>query len=366
MSVGMPLRVVGIDPGTRSFDVFGLEDRRVIVDFSISSEDVASNPRLLADLLHSLEPLDLVVGPSGYGIPLKHISEISDKDIFLMTLVRPDDKDIPVLIGLSRVVRELKKNALNIYFIPGVIHLPTVPPHRKVNSIDLGTADKLCVAALAVYDYSKRHGVPFRDVSILVVEVGYGYNAAIAVEHGVIVDGVGGTKAGPGFLAAGGLDGEVAYLLGTLRKDMLFRGGVKSIAGTDMEPEDFYRMAQGNSSVKMAWDAFIEGIEKTVWSLTPVLGKVDAILLSGRLSRVEPIFNELSERLKRLAPVERIKGFEAKSKEAAQGAALIANGLAGGFAKELVEHLRIRESGGTVLDNIYIENLKEKITGRRV
>ncbi|GBC71863.1 butyrate kinase [Candidatus Calditenuaceae archaeon HR02] len=362
----MPLRVVGIDPGTRSFDIFGLEDEHVMVDVSIPSEDVALNPRLLVDLLHSLEPLDLVVGPSGYGIPLKHISEISGEDLFLMTLVRPDDRDIPVLVGLSRVVQELKKYAFNIYFIPGVIHLPTVPPHRKVNSIDLGTADKLCVAALAVYDYSRRHGVPFRDPSILVVEVGYGYNAAIAVEHGVIVDGVGGTKAGPGFLTAGGLDGEVAYLLGTLRKDMLFKGGVKSIAGTEVEPEDFHRLTQSSRSVKIAWDAFIEGIEKTVWSLTPVLGKVDAILLSGRLSRVEPIYNELSKRLKRIAQVERIKGFGAKSKEAAQGAALIANGLAGGFAKELVEHLKIRESSGTVLDHVYIEDLKEKIIGHRV
>ncbi len=362
----MPLRVVGIDPGTRSFDVFGLEDEHVIVDVSISSEEVASNPKILVELLQGLEPLDLVVGPSGYGIPLKHISEISGEDLFLMTLVRPDDRDIPVLVGLSRVVQELKKHAFNIYFIPGVIHLPTVPPHRKVNSIDLGTADKLCVASLAIYDYSIRHGVPFGDVSILVVEVGYGYNAVMAVDRGAIIDGVGGTRAGPGFLTAGGLDGEVAYLLGTLRKDMLFKGGVKSIAGLDVEPEDFYRLAQSSRSVKIAWDAFIEGIEKTVWSLIPVLSKIDAILISGRLSRVEPIYHELSKRLKRVAPVERIRGFEAKSKEAAQGAALIANGLAGGFAKELVEHLRIRESNGTVLDYIYIENLKEKMTGHRV
>ncbi|MEM2683024.1 MAG: DUF1464 family protein, partial [Nitrososphaerota archaeon] len=168
-------------------------------------------------------------------------------------------------------------------------------------------------------------------------------------------------RAGPGFLTAGGLDGEVAYLLGSLRKEMLFKGGVKSIIGRDLAPEDLHKLAQSSEAAKIAWNAFVEGIEKTVWSLIPVMSRIDAIQLSGRLSRVEPIYNELSRRLSRLAPVERIKGFGAKSKEAAQGAALIANGLAGGPAKELVELLRIRESGGTVLDYVFIENLKERM-----
>ncbi|MCS7145811.1 MAG: DUF1464 family protein [Nitrososphaerota archaeon] len=358
------MRVVGIDPGTRSFDVFGLEDGRVLVDTSIPSDEVASNPNILAELLKSLRPLDLIVGPSGYGIPLKHISEISDEDIFLMTLVRPDDVKIPVLVGLSRVVKELQRQGLNIYFIPGVIHLPTVPPHRKVNAIDLGTADKLCVAALAIHDYSTRHGLPYEDVSILVVEVGYGYNAVMAIDEGVVVDGAGGTRAGPGFLTAGGLDGEVAYLLGPMRKDMLFRGGVKSIVGAELTPEDFFKMAQEKAAVKLAWEAFMEGIEKNVWSLTPVVSRVDAVLLSGRLSRVEPIYNELARRLSRIAPVERVIGFKAKSKEAAQGAALIADGLAGGFAKKLVEHMRIREAQGTVLDYIFIDDLKKRLLSR--
>lgn len=353
--------MVGIDPGTRSFDIFGLEDGRIMVDMSIPSTEVASNPRVLADVLLGLRPLDLVVGPSGYGLPLKHISEITDEDLFLMTLVRPDDVEIPVLVGLRKAVMELKKHDLNIYFIPGVIHLPTVPPHRKINSIDLGTADKLCCAALALHDYSVRHGVPYEDVSILVVEVGYGYNAVMAVDNGVLVDGVGGTKAGPGFLTAGGLDGEVAYLLGAMSKDMLFRGGVKSIAGFDLSPEELPDLAFRDEKVGMAWKAFVEGIEKTVWTLRPVMSKIDAIILSGRLSRVEKIYSELSRRLSRIAPVEKIRGFEAKSKEAAQGAALIANGLAGGFAKKLVDQLRIRESRGTVLDYVFIEDLRRRL-----
>jgi predicted butyrate kinase (DUF1464 family) len=39
-------------------------------------------------------------------------------------------------------------------------------------------------------------------------------------------------------------------------------------------------------------------------------------------------------------------------KHAAQGAALIANGLAGGPLAPLVDSLRLRDAGGTVLDHL--------------
>jgi len=355
------MRAAGVDPGTKSFDIVVLEDGRVCAETSIPSSEVARSPGVIAEFLMRLGPPELIVGPSGYGIPLKHISEVTEDDVFLMTLVRPDDAGIPVLVGLSKVVRELRKSGLNVYFIPGVVHLPTVPRHRKINAIDMGTADKLCCAALAIHDYAGRHSLPYSEVFILVVEVGYGYNAVMAVERGVVVDGIGGTRAGPGFLTAGGLDGEVAYLLSPMGKEMLFRGGVKDVVGAEISPEELPSLAGRDEAARAAWSAFMEGLEKTAWSLVPVMSRVDAVIVSGRLSRVDPIYRELARRLGRIARVERVQGLGASSKEAAQGAALIADGLAGGSAKRLVDHMRIREASGTVLDHIYIPGFKERL-----
>jgi predicted butyrate kinase (DUF1464 family) len=357
----MAVRVVGIDPGTRSFDILGLEDGEVFLDESIPSTRIAEEPEALAHLLMRARPLDLVVGPSGYGLPLKHISELTDDDLFQSVLVRPDDVEIPVLVGLTRAVKKLKNTGLNIIFIPGVVQLPTVPEYRKINAIDMGTADKLCCAVLAVYDYSARHGVPYEEVSIILLEIGFGYNAGIAIERGRIVDGIGGTRAGPGFLTSGAMDGEVAYLLGPFSKATLFSGGVRTIVGDEnFMPEDFSRRAKTEKNAKLAWEAFMEGLEKTARALQTSVKRPEAIIISGRLSNIPEIYAELSERLSGIARVERIVGLRARAKAAAQGAALIADGLAGGRAKSLINHMRIAEASGTVLDHVYIGDLRRK------
>ncbi len=63
-------RVVGIDAGTVSLDVCGLTDGRLTLDLSWPTADAVADPDgFLAALTQSGRP-DLVVGPSGYGLPL--------------------------------------------------------------------------------------------------------------------------------------------------------------------------------------------------------------------------------------------------------------------------------------------------------
>jgi predicted butyrate kinase (DUF1464 family) len=351
------VRVVGIDPGTRSFDLCGIDDGTVFLDVAIPSTQIAENPGSVIDVLKSVMPLDVVVAPSGYGLPLTHISKIGQREHFLTILVRSNDLEISVLKGLRKLVNMLKDEGFNAYLIPGVVHMSTVPEYRKVNKIDMGTADKLCCAILGIHDQSQHFGIPYGQTSFILVEMGFGYNAMIAVENGEIVDGIGGTTGGLGFLTLGAMDGELAYLLGEFSKDTLFQGGAAYIAGGgSITPEALALGTDADRMKKTALDALIDSTVKSVAAMTVSVKHCREILVSGRISRVEKIYEMVQDRLTRFGKVRKIGRFAKVAKEAAQGAALVADGLAGGRFRELLEVTKIREASGTVLDHIYLPN----------
>lgn len=349
-------RVIGVDPGTLSFDLCGLEDGRVFLDVSIRAEDAARTPALLVDQLSAALPLDLIVAPSGYGLPLVPVAGVSDDQLNLFILVREEERGQPEMVGGLRAMVELMRDRrLPAVLIPGVIHLPTVPAHRKVNRIDMGTADKLCVAALGIWDQARRLGLPPESTTFILVELGGAFTAALAVDRGQIVDGIGGAGGGLGYRALGTLDGEVAYALGHISKSALFTGGAAFIAGDPgLPPESLAERVGEDPRARIAWEALIESVEKMVAALRVSLAEPREVLLSGRLSRVRAIVEAVAARVGRGAPVRPIGGLPAVCKEAAQGAALLADGLAGGANRQLVEAMRLLEARGTLLDHLYV------------
>lgn len=327
------MRVVGIDPGTYSFDLFGMEDNReIIVDESITSEEVFKKPYILIEALERLMPLDIIIGPSGWGIPLKGIEDITENDIGRMI---PLDTNVAVNEGIKSVLLEMKKRKMPTYFTPGVIHLETVPAYRKWNKFDMGTADKVCCVALGIKDQSERLGISFRETSFIYVEMGYGFTATIAIEGGKIVDGIGGTNGSIGFLACGGMDAEIAIRLKPpLTQDIVFRGGVRDFVGKNIEPADLVNF-------KEAMVLLGENLEKDVVSMFVSQPRPREIILSGRLTEHEFITAELVGRLGKYAPVIKVKKLSQVAKEAACGAYIIGEGLLGGKYHNLVENMGI-------------------------
>ncbi len=222
-------RVIGIDPGTLSIDVCGLDDGRLFLDRSFPTADALSDPSPLVGLLEAAAPIDLIVGPSGYGLPLRAARDLSEADLLLAYLARAGESG--GIGGLRSLVRAMTRAGLPVVVTPGVIHLETVPRHRKINRVDMGTADKVCAAALAIHERAAKRGRREDDVSFVLLELGGGFTSALAVQRGSIVDGIGGTSGPIGARAAGALDGEVAYLAGAVSKQMLFEGGAASVAG---------------------------------------------------------------------------------------------------------------------------------------
>ncbi len=349
-------RVVGIDPGTVTFDFCGLDDGRPFLALSEASE-AARDPRHLVDRLAAALPLDLVAAPSGYGLPLVTLTEASERDLDLFILVRPEDRNDPERVGALRLmIGQMRALGLPGVFLPGVVHLSTVPAHRKVNRIDLGTADKVCVAALGIWDQARRLGLAPSDTAFILVELGGAFTAGLAVQGGQIVDGIGGTGGGLGYRALGTLDGEVAYVLGRVSKSLLFTGGAAFVAGApDLAPEQWSERAASDARARIAWRAYLENVDKMVASLCVSVEEPREVLLSGRLSQVGAVARALTDRLARVAPVSVLTGFVPGCKEGAQGAAILADGLAGGPNAALVEAIGLRDARGTVLDHLYVD-----------
>ena len=333
-------RVAGIDPGTLSLDVCGLHDGRLVLDETWPTADLLRDPEPLLRALAEIGPIDLAVGPSGYGLPLRPAREVGDEELRLAFLAPPGESG--GIGGLRALTRQLDAAGIPLWFTPGVIHLDTVPPHRKLNRVDLGTADKVCATALAVSDQAARRGRAPGEVSLVLLELGGAFTAGVAVECGRIVDGIGGSSGPIGWRAAGALDGEVAFLAGEVTKAMLFGGGVDAVIARDA------------SLAPMAREAYVEGAVRAVRQLCQSAPAADEIYLSGRLGSEASVRDRIASALADVGQVLPLAGFAARAKQGAQGAALLADGLAGGARRDLVEALRIREAKGTVLDHLYV------------
>lgn len=344
------MRVIGIDPGTISIDLCGLDDGRVFLDRALPTSEALRSPDGLVELL-SGSGADLIAGPSGYGLPLVDAAQATGDDLRLACLMPEGEPG--GIGGLRRLLKALRAVRAPVVLTPGVIHLPTVPAYRKVNRVDMGTADKLCAVVLAVHEQAQRRGCAPREVSLLLVELGGAFSAVVAVERGKVIDGAGGSSGPLGARAAGALDGEVAFLMGTVTKDALFAGGASTIAGpaaTDWPCRQSAREA-------LAADAFLDSTLKHVAAMISGISGVREIVLSGRLSLDPRIVQPLTEHLQQRHPgiaVHRLVGFASQASHAAQGAALLAEGLAGGRTAPLVEALAIRQAAGTVLDHLYV------------
>lgn len=327
------LRVVGTDPGTSSLDLLLLEDGAVVDQARLEPARLRGDPGILADLLARWSPIDLVAAPSGYGLPLVRGDAFTEDHLEQMSLVRPDERGRDSgVIGFRSWVRAFVRSGAPLVFLPGGLHLSTIPAHRKVGAVDLGTADKVAVAALALwFDAAAAGG--FDRSTFAVVEIGSAFAAILVVHQGRIVDASAGTRGPLGPRSGGAWDGEVAYWRGPLAKDDLYRGGLADLGA--IGPAAF-----GESILKHA---------AALRAVTPF----ERVYLSGRgleQQEVQRLAAEAMARLGTVSPLPALAG--AWVKRAAQGSAVLADAVAGGRFAPVFESLRLAEASGSVWDRL--------------
>src|SRR5439155_388423 len=101
-------RVIGIDPGTVSIDLCGLDDGRLFLERSWPTAEALADPARLVGQLEAAGPLDLVAGPSGYGLPLTRVQDATEEDLLLAFLAAPGETG--GIGGLRGLVRALARS----------------------------------------------------------------------------------------------------------------------------------------------------------------------------------------------------------------------------------------------------------------
>ena len=200
-------------------------------------------------------------------------------------------------------------------------------------------------------DQSARRAIPVDETSLILLELGGAFTAALAIDGGQIVDGMGGSSGPLGVRAVGALDGEVAYLLGpAIRKNTLYSGGALNPDGrlgiTDLET------LWASPACAEGWSALLEATAKAVRALVVSVPVPHEIVVSGRLARLPPLIASLASSLSAVAPVVSLVPGDASA--AARGGALLADALAGGRNAALAETMKLREAGGSVLDYLRV------------
>ncbi len=371
------VRAVGIDPGTYSMDIFGFDDvtGEIIIDVSIPREEITRDPSIVLKHLEKLDNIDVIVGPSGYGIPLKKAQDATIEELSYATFITEKDYERKLrIVGLRKLMNMMRTSKLNIWFCPGVIHLNTVPRYRKLNKIDMGTADKIFSVVAAMRDEYDR-GIEPENINLIVIEIGFAYNAIIGVRNGKIVDGIGGTYSSIGYLGAGALDGELAYAIANSVEDfskiLLFRGGVGYLIFQNPFEHSVEEFIKNIDKDPDAYEAFLEGIVKDLARILVSVGKPSRVYISGRFVRIEKFRRDLEERLTDFfkkfnidSEICTISRMGKNVKEAAEGAAVIANGIGGGRYKRLIDNLELWNSSGTIFDYIVDPELRKAIMER--
>lgn len=365
------MKSIGIDPGTKSFDIVVMDEEKIIEEKSIPTEIIASNPDILIDEILKIKDFDVIIAPSGYGSPFVCNENIKDirlfaSEILLLSkykeLLNLKDEGSMVYKALYKTSIKLWKNKINACYIPSVKLLNSVELKFKINTIDCGTADKLASAFYVINYLRDRESFDIDKINFTMLEIGYGYNALIKVRRGRIVGGIGGTKLGIGHLTIGPIDAEITAYKRRWKRNDIFYGGLKDYCKTSS-------LDDALKSTEPICRAAVEQMFDSIFEKILILNEdtKDILVVTGRYSSSNELKEKLSSNLSK--KFERIifhpKYFENSFvKESALGQAMIGLGFMGSKYKETFDVLGIKESKGTVLDYIMhpkILELRERL-----
>jgi hypothetical protein len=309
------MRSLGIDYEAAAWSV-ALWDEAQAADLHAFSR-VADLWRFLDETERAYPGLPVVL-PSGLGVPVTRAGDLLDADLAEMTLL----PSAPATDGLAAFLAEARRRLRRAFCIPGVKLLSSVPRHRKLHRVDLGTAAVLCAAAWALHCQATA-GRPAAACSFLHLHLNSDGRTLLAIVQGRVVDGLGASTLGFG---APPLD---------IWDDLAKRTGEFRGHGRPGNPE---------AHAAAVRSAAQEALRKESHALLATHRLTEVVITGAGRQHASQWLEHEVEHTSLPAPVD---GYEA-----ALGAAVIAAGLTGGPTAGLVDRLGLRETRERVLDGL--------------
>jgi len=164
---------------------------------------------------------------------------------------------------------------------------------------------------------AKKRNISLQKSSFVIAHLGGGISIA-PLKSGKIIDVNDASSAGPfspdrtGTLPLQGfidLCFSGKYSKKETKKMVMGEGGLKSYFGITDVLEVEKRIKNGDSKAKEIIEAMAYQIAKEIGAMVTVLnGKVDSIILTGGLAKYDRLVNWINERVKFIAPIEKIPG----------------------------------------------------------
>lgn len=197
---------------------------------------------------------------------------------------------------------------LRSYCIPAVAYIDSIPPYRKLNRADMGSAGDIS-AITTILSRMREREAAWSEMRFLYLEVGHATKSIVVVEDGRVINGIG-------------------------TQEHIYRGN----------------WLDTRASETVVAEAFWEGLTQDLAGLMAIHHFEDIVVREQSATgedvrRKDAVIERLGEQYQLYT----FPAYEAEKKgyDIAIGAALIAEGLAyEGPTSEVVERLRLRESVG--------------------
>jgi len=130
-------------------------------------------------------PEPTIVLPADLAMPLTRLSKLTGQQLNELTSRLKQQKQDDLLQFLIAV----RTMSLDSYCLSAIRNLVSVPLHRKLNHIDMGGPDNLCLVTALLYHMREREAA-WSEMNFFLLDIDYHSRSIVVVEDGRVVNGI--------------------------------------------------------------------------------------------------------------------------------------------------------------------------------